>query len=200
MHREKETVGRTKSGGITTKGAKREGGFATLPHSGGDGTVSRNRRPYSVYLGHARVVEDRARDLLEAGDRSGSGRSGETERTSAAGKRRPRGAKREREKGGGRKKREKLRRDQRRGGEQAGAVAACNAVRYTCTSATATILHRVGAVVSSLGDLGSDLPLPLPSRPSSTTSTSSLLAPLFPFPPAPGHERVPFLFGGTSPT
>lgn len=32
------------------------------------------------------------------------------------------------------------------------------AVRYTCTNAVATILDRVGAVVSSLGDLSSDLP------------------------------------------
>lgn len=31
------------------------------------------------------------------------------------------------------------------------------AVRYTCTNAVATILDRVGAVVSSLGDLSSDL-------------------------------------------
>lgn len=44
-------------------------------------------------------------------------------------------------------------------------------MRYTCTSATAAILHRVGAVVSSLGNLRSDLslqvlpssrPVPLP--------------------------------------
>lgn len=62
---------------------------------------------------------------------------------------------------------ERLRRDQRRRGVPAGTVAACSAVRYTCTSATAAILHRVGAVVSSLGNLRSDLSLqvPPPSRP-----------------------------------
>ena len=34
----------------------------------------------------------------------------------------------------------------------------CAVLRYTCTNAVATILNRVGAVVSSLGDLSSDLP------------------------------------------
>lgn len=34
----------------------------------------------------------------------------------------------------------------------------CAVLRYTCTNTVATILNRVGAVVSSLGDLSSDLP------------------------------------------
>lgn len=135
-------------------------GERTKSKNGGE-RVSRVSRAYSVYifLEHAHGAESRACDprLTEVATRSGlenAGRRSERrppERVEV-----------------GRRSCEEISGGRMKGGEQE-----CDsAVRYTCRSAIATTLHRVGAVESSLGDLRSDLPF---------------------LPPYADHERVLFL-------
>lgn len=66
----------------------------------------------------------------------------------------------------------------------------CAVLRYTCTNAVATILNRVGAVVSSLGDLSNDLPPLTHTHTYTHAHTRTLFLALF--------RPVPFFFGGTS--